>query len=103
MKGQGVEHDKRHFLLSLGERLKVYKLNLSPCIVFSYITHNMGISSFFPCLILASCSRPTHLTTYLTFFFPEPFNSFTVSKQIAAVGLIDILLFSVDCITATCI
>ena len=36
------------------ERLKVYKLNLSPCIVFYFTIHNIGTSSFFPCSILAS-------------------------------------------------
>ena len=45
MKGQGEEHDKRHFPLSSGERLKVYKLNLSPCTVFSFITYNMGTNT----------------------------------------------------------
>ena len=60
MKGSGEEHDKRHFPLSSGERLKVDKLNLSPCIVFSFITQNMRTSSFFPCLILASSS--THIS-----------------------------------------
>ena len=39
-----------------GERFKVYKLNCFPCLVFSFITHNMGTSSFIPCLILASCA-----------------------------------------------
>ena len=35
MKCQVEEHDKQHFPLSSGERLKVYKLVLSPCIVLS--------------------------------------------------------------------
>ena len=34
---QGEEHDKRHFPLSSGDRLKVYKFNLSSCIVFTFI------------------------------------------------------------------
>ena len=54
MNGQGEEHDKRHFPLSSGERLKAYKLNLSPCIVFAFIIHNMGTICFLPCLNLAS-------------------------------------------------
>ena len=57
LKGQGEEHDKRHFLLSSRKRLKVYKLIL--CIVFSFITHSKGTSSLFPSLILASCT--THI------------------------------------------
>ena len=28
--------------LSSGKHLKIFKLNLSPCILFSFVTHNMG-------------------------------------------------------------
>ena len=46
MKGEEKEHDKRHFPLSSGERSKVYKLNLSPCIGFLllFITMEQAVS-----------------------------------------------------------
>ena len=63
LKGQGEEHDKRYFPLFSGERLKVYKLNLSQFLFVFFITHTMGTSSLFPSLILTSCSSLHHLTT----------------------------------------
>ena len=47
LKGQREEHDKQHFPLCSAECLKVYKLDLSPCIVFYFllITWEKAVSS----------------------------------------------------------
>ena len=41
MNGQGREHDKQHFPLSSGERVKFINLTY-PHVLFSFIAHNMG-------------------------------------------------------------
>ena len=81
MKGQGEERDKQHFPLSSGERLKICKINLCPCIVFFYYSEN-GNKQFLPCLILASYSTHIELPNCikirkfeicdLTCFYPGP-------------------------------